>query len=68
MIGQENKTRVGKIKAKLSKEIAKFRQYKNDHLDQLERKLIFEAVSFDNKICQQTCNDLSEVDKSQNDI
>ncbi|CAC5374772.1 unnamed protein product [Mytilus coruscus] len=65
---QENKTRVGKIKAKVLKEIAKFRQDINDHLNQLERKLISEVDFIEKTMCEKACNDLCEADKTQNDI
>ncbi|CAC5411467.1 unnamed protein product [Mytilus coruscus] len=65
---QGNKTRVGKEKAKLLKQIAKFRQDINCHLDQLERKLISEVDTIDKTICKKACSDLCESDKRQHDI
>ncbi|XP_063427115.1 E3 ubiquitin-protein ligase TRIM71-like [Mytilus trossulus] len=65
---QENKTRVGEIKAKILKQTAKIRQDINGHLDQLEKKLIFEVETLDKTIREKACYDLGEADKRQNDI
>ncbi|CAC5411466.1 unnamed protein product [Mytilus coruscus] len=65
---QGNKTRVGKVKATLLKQIAKFRQDINGHLDQLEKKLISEVDTIDKTICEKACHDLCEADKRKNDI
>ncbi|XP_071162551.1 uncharacterized protein [Mytilus edulis] len=65
---QENKTLVKEIKAKVLQEIAKFRQDINDHLDQLEKKLIYEVDTINKTNREKARNDLSEADKRQNDI
>ncbi|XP_052106137.1 E3 ubiquitin-protein ligase TRIM71-like [Mytilus californianus] len=63
---QKNKTRVGQIKAKVLKEIAKFRHDINDHIDQLERKLFSEVDIIDKKICKKVGNALCEANERQN--
>ncbi|CAG2249530.1 unnamed protein product [Mytilus edulis] len=55
---QENKTLVKEIKAKVLKVIAKFRQDINDHLDQLEKKLIYEVDTIDKTNREKARNDL----------
>ncbi|CAG2249529.1 unnamed protein product [Mytilus edulis] len=65
---RENKTRVKEIKAKVLKVIAKFRQDINGHLDQLEKKLIYEVDTIDKTNREKARNDLAEADKRQNDI
>ncbi|CAC5374778.1 unnamed protein product [Mytilus coruscus] len=63
---QKNKTRVGQIKAKVLKEIAKFRHDINDHIDQLERKLSSEVDIIGQKICKKVGNALCEANERQN--
>ncbi|CAC5411468.1 unnamed protein product [Mytilus coruscus] len=65
---QKKKTSVGQTKAKVLKEIAKFRHDINDHLDQLETNCCSEVDIFERKIRKTVSNELSEADKRQHVI
>ncbi|XP_063427116.1 E3 ubiquitin-protein ligase Midline-1-like [Mytilus trossulus] len=65
---QKNKTRVGQIKAKVLKEISRFRQNINDHLDQLERKLYSDVDIIDKTICKKADKDFCEAHERHNSL
>ncbi|CAG2255419.1 unnamed protein product [Mytilus edulis] len=65
---QKKKTSVGQSKAKVLKEIVKFRQKINYHLDQLENKCCSEVDILESTISKTVGNELSEADKRQHVI
>ncbi|VDI47343.1 Hypothetical predicted protein [Mytilus galloprovincialis] len=65
---QKKKISVRQSKAKVLKEIAKFRQDINDHLDQLENKCRSEVDILERIISQTVGNELADADKRQHVI
>ncbi|XP_063427114.1 uncharacterized protein LOC134710657 [Mytilus trossulus] len=65
---QKKKTNVGQSKAKVLKEISRFRQEINDHLDQLENKCCSEVDILEHTISKTVGKELIEADKRQHVI